>query len=501
MLLCTLMFVLLYSINVFAATSEATIEISADRYSNAVFYITWENVEKMATVEIVSPDGTIYSAAKTPDNVYEANGEAMVRVGKAAAGSWIIKVTGDDIGKVEASVGQLPSSMIIDSFSVTETNGKFTAQYKVSDCPEEVYVEIFVDNDDEGFDGKSVYSGRGGAVGTAELNLNHMDSGEYHFYIVISKDGAFKRKYSDNVISYQSPNANRVVPNVIGGKYNDGYYIRWGNTDEEKQNSSQKYKVLVWDEKLNLIKQETIEGEGFYYDDFDADETKVYLAVVYENGNNKYKRVEALKDTKVDASVEFDVKESITEQRFITADVKLNAAGSFEAYLNGSKELDKQVESGRFKINMSDGDNELVFLVTDSKGNAKEFVKEIYVDSVAPALSVSQDINNVTSVKDYIYISGYSEAGATLLLNDKEVKMKKGYFNEKIELKLGENDVKLVARDVAGNESVYSAVVRYELNKSSRRELYVITGLVIVLLVVYIIVFTKGIKRKKRNNV
>lgn len=491
--ICTLVLVLLYSINVFAETKELTVEIAADKYSNAVFYISWENIDKTATVEIISPDGTIFNTSKTPDNVYEAEGEAIVRVGQAAGGAWTVKVTGDSLGKIDVSAGQLPNSMIIDSFKVSETGGKYVAEYKVSDCPEEIYVEIFADTDSEGYDGTRIYSGNGGTTGTAELNMNSLESGEYHFYIRISKDGIFKREYSDSIFSYQNPNATNEVKNVAGGKYNNGYYISWDIEDEDVN-----YKVIVWDGNRNLIKEEEVHGTGIYYGDFGTGESKVYLAVVYKHGHSKYEKVEVLKDTEVEATVEYDVADTITSQKFITAEVTLKSKATFEAYINGEIKIEGENESGKYKVNMSDGDNEVVFLVTDSKGNKQEFVKEIHVDTVAPALAVSEDINNIISTEDHIYISGYSEAGATLLLNDKEIDMKKGYFNEKIELDLGENDVKLVAIDAAGNEAVYTATVKYELSKSSRTELYVVTILIVALSILYIVIFVKGIKRKKK---
>lgn len=56
-----------------------------------------------------------------------------------------------------------------------------------------------------------------------------------------------------------------------------------------------------------------------------------------------------------------------------------------------------------------------------------------------------------------------------------------------------------MATDVAGNESQYSAIVTYEMSKSSRRELYIIAGVIIILVVVYMIVFIKGIKRRRKK--
>lgn len=490
----SLILVLFYSVNAFAETKETTLNLDKD-YTNAVFSISWENVDKTGSVELISPDGTIYSEAKTPDDVYEAKGEAIINIGKPAKGEWKIKVTGDNLGKVKIEVGQIPNSMIIDAFTVKANGDKYTADYSISDCPENVTLEVFADTDGKDFDGQLVYSGNGGAAGQFDFDLNNCKPGEYHFYLRVSKDGIFKREYSDSIISYQSKDSKEKVKDVAGGKYNDGYYISWTNNDENEIHT-----VYVWDDKFNLIENiETGEGDILYYEDFEENAEKIYIAVVNNNNNCNYDKIEVSKDTVVDAAVTYDVTENATNHRFIVASVEFKGKCTIDAYLNDNLLLEDETEVGEYKVTMSDGDNEIQFLVTDEKGNVITFTKNIYVDSIAPALSVSEDIDNTVTAKDYVYVSGYSEAGATLTLNGNEVKMKKGYFNEKVELKYGKNNIELIARDIAGNESKYNATVNYELSKKNRTQLYIIAGLVIVLVIVYLVVFIKGFKRRRKK--
>ena len=160
----SMLFTILLYVNAFAETKELKLNVDKD-YTNAIFYITWDNVEEKGSVELTSPDGKVYSKEKTSDNVYEANGEAIVNVGQPAKGEWIIKVSGDNLGVVKVEAGQLPNSMVIDSFSVEAKDDKYIAKYSISDCPEQVQIEVFADTDNEGFDGESVYSGTGGPSG------------------------------------------------------------------------------------------------------------------------------------------------------------------------------------------------------------------------------------------------------------------------------------------------------------------------------------------------
>lgn len=489
----SMLFTILLYVNAFAETKEVKLNVDKD-YTNAIFYITWDNVEEKGSVELISPDGKVYSKEKTSDNVYEANGEAIVNVGQPAKGEWTIKVSGDNLGVVKVEAGQLPNSMVIDSFSVEAKDDKYIAKYSISDCPEQVQIEVFADTDNEGFDGEKVYSGTGGPSGEAELSFGNLKPCEYHFYIRVSKDGVFKRAYTDSVISISRKDSQKKVKDVKGGKYNDGYYISWTNENENDRKT-----VYVWDKDMNLISEvETEAGDTLYYGDFKDSDEKVYLAVVDGNDCN-YDKIEVNRDTTVDANVVYDVEENVTNHKFIIADVTINGKAVIDAWLNDELMLEGETESGKYRINMSDGDNVVVFRITDEKNNVITFTKNIYVDTVPPALSIADDIDNSITSKDYIYISGYSEEGAVLTLNGREIEMEKGYFNEKVSLKLGKNAIKLVATDIAGNESQYSATVTYEMSKSSRRELYIIAGVIIILVVVYMIVFIKGIKRRKKK--
>lgn len=490
----SVIFTLLLSINVFAETKELKLTVDKE-YTNAIFYITWDNEEEKGSVELISPDGKVYSKSKTSDDVYESNGEAIINVGTPAKGDWIIKVTGNNLGQIKVEAGQLPDSMVIDSFTVEESNGKYIAKYSISDCPQEVTIEIFADTDNNGFDGKSVYSKAGKSSDNIEISLDGLNPGEYHFYIRVSKDGIFKREYSDSIISLQKKNNNKKVKDVKGGKYNDGYYISWTN-----ENDNDKKTVYVWDADLNLVSEIECEaGDDLYYGNFKDDDEKVYLAVVDGNDCN-YDRIEVNKATEVAAKVVYDIEENVTNHRFITADVTINGKCSIDALLNNEVMLETVKEAGKYRINMSDGDNEVVFKITDEKNNVITYTKNIYVDTVAPALSISEDIDNSITSDDYIYISGYSEEGATLTLDGREISMEKGYFNQKVNLQLGKNTIKLVAKDLAGNESTYTAIVTYEMNKKSRIELYVITGTIVVLVIIYLIVFIKGIRRRKNQS-
>lgn len=78
--------------------------------------------------------------------------------------------------------------------------------------------------------------------------------------------------------------------------------------------------------------------------------------------------------------------------------------------------------------------------------------------------------------------------------------MIKGYFNIRCDLSLGENQVTLIAKDAAGNETQYTAVITRTV-QGGHAMYWIIGGAVfLVLLVLYLILFIRGVKRRKRQN-
>lgn len=480
-------------VQAFAEDKEVSITLG-DGYEDAVFYVTWDGTDVDAAVTITSPSGKTYSKSGTPEVFTELEGTVMVYAGAAEAGEWKVKVSGTNVGRVDVSAGELPDSLTITSFDVRQNaDGTFSADYSITDCPDEVQIEIYADTDSMDYDGERVCYEYGGPSGTLQFDMNGQGSGEYHFYIYVTVDGIYSQQYADTVVSYQRPGGEKVA-GVKGGIYNSGYYITWNAAEGES------YTVKVWDESFNLIAEEVVDDADSYYDSFIDGETKAYLAVTKTYGDCDYDLITADSSASVDGDVVYDIDGKTTNKSFMGATITMGADCSFEAFLDGDMIMDTQKEAGMYRISLSEGDNEVVIVVTDKAGNAKEFTKNIYVDTSAPQLSISDDLNGMVVTDDYVYVGGYSESGATVTVNGEAVELTQSYFNVKVALNDGENTITVKAEDIAGNQSVYTAVVtRSSAQGTSRLIEYIILGaLFVVLLVVYICVFVR--KRKARNS-
>lgn len=484
-------FVLLFSLMVpaFAGTGEMEITLVKD-YENCAFHIKWENTNETASVKLTSPDGKTYQGEGSDGNAY-------IYVGTAKAGTWKATVTGNQLGKVTLNGGNLPGSMNIKEFSLSYANGSFQTKWNVSDCPEDITLEIFADSDDSGYDGILLTSFQDHPSGEKTFTSDSVPTGDYHFYLRVShSSGIFSQEYGKDVLYLSPSNAPAKLSNVKAGMIDEDLNLSWDAGEFEQ------YKIMVYDpESMNLIWSDEVANQHYYSWMIPADYTKDTLlaAVAGMNGDQigQYDKLEVKTENPIDASVTFP-EGSVLNQAFIIADVTLNGDYQIFASLNGNMLLNGEKEAGQYRVDMEDGSNEILFQIKDDIGNTKTFFKELTVDTAPPQLAVKNNVQNMKTSESYIYLTGYSEQGATLTLNGEEKEMINGYFNIKCNLSPGKNTLRLVATDAAGNESVYTAEVTHI--PGGNLLYWIIGGLVVILLiVVYVLIFIRGVRRKKRH--
>jgi hypothetical protein len=127
-------------------------------------------------------------------------------------------------------------------------------------------------------------------------------------------------------------------------------------------------------------------------------------------------------------------------------------------------------ENGDFvfdRIALDAGDNYFSAIASTEKsgsGDGSETMKIIY-DTVAPELNLTNPTEENLSV-DYtdFDIVGTTNKGSSVTINNRIVKVDDdGGFREKWQLTTGKNDLVIVARDVAGNETKKSISITYSL--------------------------------------
>ena len=139
-------------------------------------------------------------------------------------------------------------------------------------------------------------------------------------------------------------------------------------------------------------------------------------------------------------------------------------------YLRGvSLEETTAEKDGRFEfssVHLADGPNEVYIQSSDNLGGISPESKTLTInlDTVAPELTVDrpQSGERFFDKDSPVTVAGKTEAGANLTLNGRFVLVKDdGTFSLNYNLNTGDNQLELVAKDSAGNETKQSLTVNY----------------------------------------
>jgi hypothetical protein len=118
------------------------------------------------------------------------------------------------------------------------------------------------------------------------------------------------------------------------------------------------------------------------------------------------------------------------------------------------------------KVNLRNGENEVYALARDSQGNKSQPSESwiVTVDNEAPKLNLTQpeDGQRFFDTDNPIIVAGLTEPRATLLINDRVLIIDdSGEFKTKLWLNEGDNQIEVVAKDAAGNETREALIVNY----------------------------------------
>jgi len=125
--------------------------------------------------------------------------------------------------------------------------------------------------------------------------------------------------------------------------------------------------------------------------------------------------------------------------------------------------------SGTFIFNdlkLKEGQNRIYAVAIDKVGNESSDSKRVSVlyDNEAPELEINQpqDGETITDDNNKIEIVGQTEEGTDVLVNDHFVVVdSEGNFNYQISLDKGENEIKVLTEDSAGNQTEKIVKINY----------------------------------------
>lgn len=118
-------------------------------------------------------------------------------------------------------------------------------------------------------------------------------------------------------------------------------------------------------------------------------------------------------------------------------------------------------------VRLAEGANTISAKILDDKNNMSDLsnVVSIIMKKTPPSLDVTSPSDNQTISDDnnIVNVSGKSDSDTTVTVNDRLVVVQSdGSFTYQYPLNQGENKLKIVATDVAGNQTIIDRTVKYE---------------------------------------
>jgi hypothetical protein len=477
-----------------AQSNDYPITLTEEKH-NYMIDIYWEKVENKPDVLITAPDGTQYSLANMPESD-TGKGEFFFLFETAMAGKWNVHITGENLGKLNIQTGVMPNQMTITNFNVKISGKQCTYSWKIEDNADNPELQVWITSDPKSYGGKMLNAQHSKlSSGEAAFNLNGMDTGDYYFYLkAVSSLGTFSRRYADAPVHITAQNAPAKLQNVKACLLDDDVWITWPAV----RDINTFHIVLRNADTGEVLSNETVKDENEWYGSFSKDISSVTVsaAAVKNNVTGDYDTFTLKRSSFDGVSVTFPEKDNLNTKS-ISVNVAFTGSCTVSAVVNDVLLCTDSAKSGDYAVTMAEGNNRIVFYVTDSTGNKKSFIRELHVDTTPPQLSVLKDLDKTTTAEDHVYLEGQTENGAVLKLNDAPVETQNGYFLVKNDLKSGKNTLKLTSEDAAGNQAVYLAEVTRDTEDHGFLLKIICGAVALILAILYLLVFILG--RRKPN--
>jgi len=138
-------------------------------------------------------------------------------------------------------------------------------------------------------------------------------------------------------------------------------------------------------------------------------------------------------------------------------------------FFNNKEEDVLADQEGKFtfsNLNLKEGQNRVYAIAVDKRGNESNYSEKIDIlyDNKPPELDISQpqDGETISTENNRIEIVGKTDEGANILINEHFVVIdSEGNFSYQISLDKGENEIKVVSKDKAGNQTEKTIKINY----------------------------------------
>ncbi len=382
---------------------------------------------------------------------------------------------------------------LIKSFTVTESgNGVYRAEWDISNVTETVYVRIYAAESRDDFSGTEAAAIESGTHGSVDVTMPDIDSGYYIFYIsAANRSGVAGYRYSNDFFFYDNVNRKDALSGVNMCREENDLYVTW--------NGGGYACVVLYDSKT---------GELISRSDPDASPCVITLpkghkgylagAASCEGGSlGRFEAVDLAKSESADAEIILP-SQKVTKKSQAEIGVKADGAYSLKAYNNGTETECVSVSADRYTIELEEGSNDIIVLLTDAERRMKAAETVIESDTIAPELTLSGQTDDIRTVDEEITLKGYVDDGTVLKYLGEEVDLAGGYFYLNKPLGFGKNTFTLVASDPAGN--VTEKTINVERVFWSQKNILVILfviAVVAITVIEFVLLFFRSDRKRK----
>lgn len=428
---------LTFSISVYAEELEKTIEIELNKeYVQCTFYVSFEK-EKCDNVTLITPNRKEYTF--TQDSINEERLKCTIK--------------NTVIGKYKVIVKKE-----IDSSDVTENDG--AAQ----------------DSSDE------------------EIQISDTDS-----------SSEADREIGKVTVSVQADEetTEAITDNLKLTKEIDGLKIYWIDDDiaiDWTDTTVGKVNITVFDSgNLKILGSEKVDGNS-YRCPVDQSIKQITVKIVPAESTN----VNGAGDEFiVDVDNHPDGEILIEPFEYVNTDTILAVANLNESYsllFTNNGEVVGQTDvlqpgSHDIEVPTVIGENNVKIYIVDDAGNMRSTSVSFIKDIEPPIIKIEDDINGLATYDEMVEFNGIVTDFDTLVFRNQEVEVDwDGSFNIQASLKDGPNELELIATDLAGNQTTYTAVVTKLVveKKEVPWKTIIFTGIAVLILIILFIIKKRG---------
>lgn len=514
LILCAILLVPEMIFTVLAEESTADL-FNYDKAQDVAVIIEYEHNDISFT--ITSPAGQKIDKNTDTDNitVFAGSTSTTVFIGGAEAGQWTITydkgsndhltvrsvVQNSDFWITSFNTGTLSEETLPVAFNVS---GAENTDYKYS---------IMAATSKDTLNGKELAFGRGntGEDVTVDVSLADLSTyDEYYLLLYVTYDyngsEIFDYAYSDS-FSYTNPKSPDAIDGVDITVMHDSRSITVDWSDHVNYGTKAVYVEYYLDDKLiSSAEYPTSDGKsGFFTYDDEAAAVLFKISIRDNSG-----LASALAEFNVNIAPDNSLRLTLPESGMTGSDIwSFDYTGGDKTEVtftinDKTKTLTLDGDGSSF-ITLSESRNTIMVSYADKNGYIHNYNRMANITAITPTLSLSHNIDGITTTNDFIIISGATNC-TEVTVNGNKAQVEDGIFTYTLELDKGENSVLIEALSGELGTTLTATITResegiLSSDSTFSKLLPLIVGLVIsVVGIILIVVLTKKRSIKKNSS-